>query len=36
MGGFGAGFKGSCSVLNRCTKTLGKDFADWLKGQLGD
>ena len=30
-GGFGAGFKGSCSVLARCTKTLGNDFAKWLK-----
>jgi hypothetical protein len=32
-GGFGAGFKGSCSVLARCTKTLGNDFAKWLKEQ---
>jgi len=30
-GGFGAGFKGSCSVLGRCTKTLGNDFAKWLE-----
>jgi hypothetical protein len=30
-GGFGAGFKGSCSVLGRCTKTLGNDFARWLE-----
>ena len=28
-GGFGAGFKGSCSVLGRCVKTLGKDVANW-------
>jgi chorismate synthase len=32
-GGFGAGFKGSCSVLARCSKTLGNDFAKWLKEQ---
>ena len=31
MGGFGAGFKGSCSVLGRTTKVLGRDFAGWLK-----
>lgn len=29
-GGFGAGFKGSCSVLARCSNTLGSDFANWL------
>jgi hypothetical protein len=33
-GGFGAGFKGSCSVLARCSKTLGNDFAKWLKEQF--
>jgi len=32
-GGFGAGFKGSCSVLARCSKTLGND-SKWLKEQL--
>jgi hypothetical protein len=32
-GGFGAGFKGSCSVLGRCSRTLGNDFAKWLKDQ---
>jgi chorismate synthase len=32
-GGFGGGFKGSCSVLARCSKTLGNDFAKWLKEQ---
>lgn len=31
MGGVGAGFKGSCSVLGRCCKTLGKDVTKWLK-----
>ena len=30
-GGFAAGFKGSCSVLGRCVKALGKDIAYWLK-----
>ena len=29
-GGFGAGFKGSCSVLARCMKTLGSDLAKWM------
>jgi hypothetical protein len=33
MGGFGAGFKGSCSVLGRVTKALGQDIADWLSQQ---
>jgi len=32
-GGFGAGFKGSCSVLGRCSRTLGNDFAKWLRDQ---
>ena len=30
-GGFGGGYKGSCSVLGRCTKALGKDIAAWLR-----
>ncbi len=30
-GGFGAGFKGSCSVLGRTVKALGTDVADWAK-----
>lgn len=29
-GGFGAGFKGSCAVLERCVVTLGKDVSKWL------
>ena len=29
-GGFGAGFKGSCTVLHRCAHTLGKDVARWM------
>ena len=32
-GGFGAGFKGSCTVLYRCVKTLGNDVAKWIKGR---
>ena len=41
MGGFGAGYKGSCSVLGRTVKALGKDIAEWLKdprdgAELGD
>lgn len=41
MGGFGAGFKGSCSVLGRTVKALGEDIADWLaapsdNAELGD
>lgn len=29
-GGFMGGFKGSCSVLNRCVNTLGNDIAKWM------
>jgi hypothetical protein len=29
-GGFGAGFKGSCAVLERCANTLGSDVSKWL------
>ena len=29
-GGAFGGYKGSCSVLGRCVKTLGKDIAGWL------
>lgn len=32
-GGFGAGFKGSCAVLERCVNTLGKDVSEWLSKQ---
>jgi hypothetical protein len=40
-GGFGGGFKGSCTVLDRCVDTLGGDIAEWLKAptrnaHLGD
>lgn len=34
MGGFGGGFKGSCSVLNRCANTLASDIGTWLSGEL--
>lgn len=30
MGGAFAGFKGSCSVLNRTVSVLGEDIAGWL------
>lgn len=30
MGGAFAGFKGSCTVLNRTVKVLGEDIAGWL------
>ena len=30
-GGFFAGYKGSCSVLGRTAKVLGKDISQWLK-----
>jgi hypothetical protein len=41
MGGAFAGYKGSCSVLGRTMKALGKDIAVWLKdpedkAELGD
>lgn len=40
-GGMFGGFKGSCAVLGRTTKVLGKDVARWLRkpedgAQLGD
>ena len=40
-GGAFGGFKGSCAVLGRTVKILGKDIATWLKqpsnnAQLGD
>jgi len=41
MGGAFAGYKGSCSVLGRTVKALGKDIAQWLanpedEAELGD
>ncbi|MEM6708446.1 MAG: hypothetical protein AAF648_06645 [Pseudomonadota bacterium] len=34
MGGAFAAYKGSCSVLGRNSKALGKDFAQWLSVQV--
>ena len=41
MGGAFGGYKGSCSVLGRTMKALGKDIAQWLQdprdgAELGD
>ena len=30
-GGFFGGYKGTCAILGRCVKTLGKDVAGWLQ-----
>lgn len=30
LGGFWGGFKGTCSILQRCAVTLGKDIASWV------
>src|SRR5574337_1437743 len=40
-GGAWGAYKGTCSLLGRCAKTLGRDVADWLKNpaldsRLGD
>ena len=40
-GGFGAGFKGSCAVLERTVKAIGRDISTWLSNpvdgaRLGD
>jgi hypothetical protein len=40
-GGMWGDFKGSCSVLNRVTKVVAKDIANWLESpvdgaRLGD
>lgn len=29
-GGFFAAYKGTCAILGRCVKTLGKDVSEWL------
>jgi len=34
-GAFGA-YKGTCSILGRCTKAIGKDVAQWLKSPTQD
>jgi hypothetical protein len=40
-GGAFGGFKGTCAIIGRCSKTLGSDIAGWLgaptqNAQLGD
>lgn len=40
-GGMFGGFKGTCSIVGRCGKVIGKDIAEWLKNpsenaKLGD
>lgn len=30
-GGAFGGYKGTCSILGRCTKAIGKDVAEWLQ-----
>jgi hypothetical protein len=40
-GGMFGEYKGTCSILGRCVKTLGKDVAEWLahpvsQAALGD
>jgi len=35
-GGAFAGYKGSCSVLGRTVKALGRDVANWLKSPVND
>ncbi len=34
MGGAFGGFKGTCSIIGRCTKAIAKDIAEWLKNPL--
>jgi len=36
MGGMFAGYKGSCSVLGRTVKALGKDIGEWLAAPTMD
>lgn len=35
-GGAFGGYKGTCSILGRCIKALGKDIAAWLKNPTMD
>jgi len=40
-GGMFAAYKGTCSIMGRCVKTMGKDIATWLQhptknARLGD
>lgn len=36
MGGAFAGYKGSCSVLGRTVKAIGKDVAEWMAAPTRD
>lgn len=36
MGGAFAGYKGSCSVLGRTVKAIGKDVAEWMAAPTKD
>jgi hypothetical protein len=36
MGGFGAGFKSTCTIISRCAEALGKDVVEWLKNPQKD
>lgn len=36
MGGMFAGFKGSCSVIGRTVREIGKDVAEWLAHPVPD
>ncbi|WP_221894969.1 hypothetical protein [Bathymodiolus japonicus methanotrophic gill symbiont] len=33
--GFMGAYKGTCALLGRCTKALGKDIAEWLNNPVG-
>jgi hypothetical protein len=35
-GGAFGGFKGTCSIIGRCAKTLGQDIATWLQSPTPD
>lgn len=35
-GGLYGGFKGTCSILGRCVKALGRDIGSWLKAPSTD
>ena len=36
MGGMFAGFKGSCTVLERCLEALARDMTPWLKNPVAN
>jgi hypothetical protein len=35
-GGAWGGYKGTCAILGRCVKALGKDVAEWTKNPTRD